>query len=149
MGCCKSIGPFACTSALLGVAQVGVQWACFFLMYVTPSTIWTSELTLVQHTALSHLPPSSRLPANGATARRRRSTTQQQARPTQQEDCRYSSLCMHSTLHCNFHRQHRDLFEVSTENETLGGHTWYCIDHSYSITISATDIHYMAFTAYR
>ncbi|OCK78774.1 PQ loop repeat protein-like protein [Lepidopterella palustris CBS 459.81] len=32
MGCCKDISPFACTAALLGIAQVGVQWTCFFFI---------------------------------------------------------------------------------------------------------------------
>jgi hypothetical protein len=34
MACCKSIGTFPCAAALLGIAQVGVQWSCFFFMYV-------------------------------------------------------------------------------------------------------------------
>lgn len=33
MACCKEIGNFPCTAALLGIAQIGVQWACFFFMY--------------------------------------------------------------------------------------------------------------------
>ena len=32
MGCCKEISSFACSAALLGIAQIGVQWACFFFM---------------------------------------------------------------------------------------------------------------------
>ncbi|OCL14134.1 PQ loop repeat protein-like protein, partial [Glonium stellatum] len=32
MGCCKEISTFACTAALLGIAQVGVQWTCFFFI---------------------------------------------------------------------------------------------------------------------
>ncbi|KAF2754365.1 PQ loop repeat protein-like protein [Pseudovirgaria hyperparasitica] len=32
MMCCKKISDFACGAALLGVFQVGVQWACFFLI---------------------------------------------------------------------------------------------------------------------
>jgi hypothetical protein len=32
MGCCREIGRFPCTAALLGIAQIGVQWACFFFM---------------------------------------------------------------------------------------------------------------------
>lgn len=31
--CCKVNGPFSCTAGLLGIAQVGIQWSCFFLMY--------------------------------------------------------------------------------------------------------------------
>ncbi|EOD52972.1 putative pq loop repeat protein [Neofusicoccum parvum UCRNP2] len=30
--CCNEIDGFACGAALLGIAQVGVQWSCFFLM---------------------------------------------------------------------------------------------------------------------
>jgi hypothetical protein len=32
MGCCKEIGSFPCAAAMLGVAQIGVQWTCFFFM---------------------------------------------------------------------------------------------------------------------
>ncbi|ORX96912.1 hypothetical protein BCR34DRAFT_578338 [Clohesyomyces aquaticus] len=32
MGCCKEITRFACASALLGIAQIGVQWTCFFFI---------------------------------------------------------------------------------------------------------------------
>lgn len=32
MGCCKEIGSFPCAAALLGIAQIGVQWTCFFFM---------------------------------------------------------------------------------------------------------------------
>ncbi|KAF2645492.1 PQ loop repeat protein-like protein [Massarina eburnea CBS 473.64] len=32
MGCCKEIGPFPCAAALLGIAQIGVQWTCFFFI---------------------------------------------------------------------------------------------------------------------
>lgn len=34
MACCKEIGSFPCAAALLGIAQIGVQWSCFFFMYV-------------------------------------------------------------------------------------------------------------------
>jgi uncharacterized protein with PQ loop repeat len=34
MGCCKEIGGFPCAAALLGIVQIGVQWSCFFFMYV-------------------------------------------------------------------------------------------------------------------
>ncbi|KAL1638198.1 hypothetical protein SLS56_000006 [Neofusicoccum ribis] len=30
--CCNEIDGFACGAALLGIAQVGVQWSCFFLI---------------------------------------------------------------------------------------------------------------------
>lgn len=33
MACCTEIGPFPCAAALLGIVQIGVQWACFFFMY--------------------------------------------------------------------------------------------------------------------
>lgn len=32
MGCCQEIGAFPCAAALLGIAQIGVQWSCFFFM---------------------------------------------------------------------------------------------------------------------
>jgi hypothetical protein len=32
MACCKEIGSFPCAAALLGIAQIGVQWGCFFFM---------------------------------------------------------------------------------------------------------------------
>jgi hypothetical protein len=34
MACCAQIGRFPCAAALLGIAQIGVQWACFFFMCV-------------------------------------------------------------------------------------------------------------------
>lgn len=34
MACCKELTSGACAAALLGVAQIGVQWACFMFMYV-------------------------------------------------------------------------------------------------------------------
>ncbi len=34
MACCKEIGRFPCAAALLGIAQIGVQWTCFFFMCV-------------------------------------------------------------------------------------------------------------------
>lgn len=58
MGCCKEIGSFPCAAALLGIAQIGVQWTCFFFMYVT---IFISHALLVnvsQHAALPHLLPA-------------------------------------------------------------------------------------------
>ena len=33
--CCREINGVACASALLGVVQIGVQWACFMFMWVT------------------------------------------------------------------------------------------------------------------
>jgi len=32
MACCKEVSTFACAAALLGIAQVGVQWTCFFFI---------------------------------------------------------------------------------------------------------------------
>ncbi|KAJ4990367.1 ATP synthase F0 [Stagonosporopsis vannaccii] len=32
MACCKEIGRFPCAAALLGIAQIGVQWTCFFFI---------------------------------------------------------------------------------------------------------------------
>ncbi|CAO2654673.1 Nn.00g114060.m01.CDS01 [Neocucurbitaria sp. VM-36] len=32
MACCKEIGEFPCAAALLGIAQIGVQWTCFFFI---------------------------------------------------------------------------------------------------------------------
>ncbi|KAF2083813.1 PQ loop repeat protein-like protein [Saccharata proteae CBS 121410] len=32
IACCSEIDGFACGAALLGIAQVGVQWSCFFLI---------------------------------------------------------------------------------------------------------------------
>lgn len=33
MACCREIGNFPCAAAMLGIVQIGVQWACFFFMY--------------------------------------------------------------------------------------------------------------------
>ncbi|CAI6342147.1 unnamed protein product [Periconia digitata] len=32
MACCAEIGSFPCAAALLGIAQIGVQWTCFFFI---------------------------------------------------------------------------------------------------------------------
>lgn len=32
LACCKELNAFDCTAGLLGIAQVGVQWACFTVM---------------------------------------------------------------------------------------------------------------------
>ncbi|KAJ4301563.1 hypothetical protein N0V90_003656 [Kalmusia sp. IMI 367209] len=32
MACCSEIGSFPCAAALLGIAQIGVQWTCFFFI---------------------------------------------------------------------------------------------------------------------
>lgn len=34
IACCKVNSPFSCFAGLLGIAQIGAQWGCFFLMYV-------------------------------------------------------------------------------------------------------------------
>lgn len=34
IACCKEVNGFECFAGLLGIAQVGVQWACFTVMYV-------------------------------------------------------------------------------------------------------------------
>lgn len=34
IACCKEINGFACVAALLGIAQVAVQWTCFGIMSV-------------------------------------------------------------------------------------------------------------------
>ncbi|RMD45085.1 hypothetical protein DV735_g175, partial [Chaetothyriales sp. CBS 134920] len=34
MACCREISGFACFAGLLGVAQVGMQWSCFFLIMI-------------------------------------------------------------------------------------------------------------------
>jgi len=46
MMCCKEISGGACTAALLGVAQIGLQWACFMFMYaVQRYVIFRRQLT--------------------------------------------------------------------------------------------------------
>ena len=32
LACCKEISGFECFAGLLGIAQVGVQWVCFWFM---------------------------------------------------------------------------------------------------------------------
>jgi hypothetical protein len=39
MACCREIGKFPCAAALLGIAQIGVQWTCFFFMYTVTLTL--------------------------------------------------------------------------------------------------------------
>src|ERR1700761_2536315 len=34
VGCCKEVSGAACAAALLGIAQIGLQWACFMFMCV-------------------------------------------------------------------------------------------------------------------
>lgn len=33
IACCKVNSAFSCTAGLLGIAQIGAQWGCFFFMY--------------------------------------------------------------------------------------------------------------------
>ena len=37
MACCSVNDWFSCVAGLLGIAQIGVQWGCFFFMYVEGS----------------------------------------------------------------------------------------------------------------
>ena len=39
IACCKVVSGGECAAALLGVAQIGTQWACFMFMYVVLSAI--------------------------------------------------------------------------------------------------------------
>ena len=32
LSCCKELSGFECAAALLGIAQIGIQWACFTVM---------------------------------------------------------------------------------------------------------------------
>ncbi|KAI1428251.1 ATP synthase F0 [Xylaria sp. FL1777] len=34
VACCKEVSPFECTAGLLGIAQIGTQWACFTTILV-------------------------------------------------------------------------------------------------------------------
>lgn len=34
VACCKEVSPFECTAGLLGIAQIGAQWACFAIILV-------------------------------------------------------------------------------------------------------------------
>jgi hypothetical protein len=34
VACCKEVSPFECMAGLLGIAQIGTQWACFAVMLV-------------------------------------------------------------------------------------------------------------------
>lgn len=38
IGCCKEVKGGECAAALLGVGQIGLQWACFMFMYA--HTLW-------------------------------------------------------------------------------------------------------------
>ncbi|KAF2838807.1 PQ loop repeat protein-like protein, partial [Patellaria atrata CBS 101060] len=69
VACCKEISGLACTASILGIAQVGVQWFCFFIIMLlfiifiprpipsranpraswenTPSPTWREAVTVV------------------------------------------------------------------------------------------------------
>ena len=59
MACCSHIGSFPCAAALLGIAQIGVQWTCFFFMSVAYSLISIAVYTnnSPKHAPLPHLLP--------------------------------------------------------------------------------------------
>ena len=43
LACCSEISRFECFAGLLGIVQVGIQWSCFAVMYVSlPSSppVW-------------------------------------------------------------------------------------------------------------
>ncbi|RMZ77674.1 hypothetical protein DV738_g4281, partial [Chaetothyriales sp. CBS 135597] len=42
MACCREISGFACFAGLLGVAQVGMQWSCFFVMFACCPAPWST-----------------------------------------------------------------------------------------------------------
>ncbi|OJD34849.1 pq loop repeat protein [Diplodia corticola] len=48
IGCCDEIDGFACGAALLGIAQVGVQWSCFFLIMLLFLVFFPREDTAPQ-----------------------------------------------------------------------------------------------------
>lgn len=45
MKCCKEISGGECAAALLGVGQIGLQWACFMFMYAATDPFNKSRLT--------------------------------------------------------------------------------------------------------
>jgi hypothetical protein len=65
MSCCQQISGFPCFAGILGIAQVGMQWSCFFLMCVfeqipCPTQHPASHLTLQQPRPLRPLLPARR-----------------------------------------------------------------------------------------
>lgn len=44
IGCCKELETFECAAGLLGVAQLGMQWLCFALMYATATVFYLPSL---------------------------------------------------------------------------------------------------------
>ncbi|TKA83654.1 hypothetical protein B0A55_00443 [Friedmanniomyces simplex] len=73
VGCCKEIGRGECAAALLGVGQIGCQWACFmfivmlFLIFF-PSTSTTADLSSSTSSLTSSPPPKRRDAVIVATA---------------------------------------------------------------------------------
>ena len=56
LGCCRMVSGFECFAAILGIAQIGVQWACFVVMYRSrTSTIFRRRLTNVHSSFLLFL----------------------------------------------------------------------------------------------
>lgn len=62
LACCSEISGFECLAGLLGIAQVGIQWSCFAVMYV-PSSISppTWYKITFQGSKTNHPRPSFRL----------------------------------------------------------------------------------------
>ena len=74
LACCRELDGFDCAAGLLGIAQVGVQWGCFTIMYVClglhmKKNRW-KVLTILCPTDFSYTssssptPPLSLLPPN-------------------------------------------------------------------------------------
>ena len=53
MGCCDEISRFACAAAMLGIAQIGVQWTCFFFVYGLPPPLQCAYLQHYQREKLT------------------------------------------------------------------------------------------------
>lgn len=47
LACCSELSGFECFAGLLGIAQVGIQWSCFAVMYV-PSAIISPSVAQTQ-----------------------------------------------------------------------------------------------------
>lgn len=52
IACCKVNTGFSCAAGLLGVAQVGVQWSCFFIMLVIVKRVPLSSMLTASSTFL-------------------------------------------------------------------------------------------------
>ena len=56
LGCCKELDGLECAAGVLGIAQIGVQWACFTIMLALPaSSMIPTQLTRLQPLPLSRL----------------------------------------------------------------------------------------------